>query len=824
MSNQRLLMAGSSAAVLLALSTVAASSHAFAADTAPADPSTSVDEIIVKARDKAGLLETRPNNTVFGLDKPLLETPRSASFVSDTTLQRYGIQTIDGLTKVSPGAYTASFYGVPGALNIRGTLAENYFRGFKRIENRGTYSTPIGAADQIQIVRGPPTPIYGSGKVGGMLNFIPKSGKNEGGYLSEPTAEVTATYGSYNKKNATAQLGLPVNFGPVTGGVYAYGEVEDSHSFYKGIYPRRQTGEISADFELGNGWSTAFGGMKYHSDGDVQTAGWNRLTQNLINNQTYTTGRDTTLKDSDGNGRMTLNEISCNSANPYYYDPTFNPLYIPYYNFYNTNAAHILDTGLGTTKLSPRTVYISPADFSKTDTNTLYFDLAKDLSPTSAIKAQLFYDDQENKRFVSYGYPSWVDSQVWEARLTYNFANDFMDGLVKAKSFIGASYRDFSGRRRESYNSGVIALDRRDIAHGATAADIIDSPFTTETGAGVLGLAWENDNKTDWTQQGVFFTTDILIGDKLNLMLGGRYDDYDVTSHDTGVLSYQASGEQKASKGKGTYTASATYKLPAGLMPYITYAKASALEMSQAGDVAASLVADPSDAWLSDSDLAEAGVKFQWFQGTLVGSLAGYRQNRTQLTGISGTPTGTRAKGVELEVRWLASENFSFTFSGNSQHTTVKGPDTSFQYIPAYTAGVPGSQAFGGTYVVWSFGGPSGLPGRGGDYDYTLIPKSVVSLYGAYTSDDYDWGKVGGTLGVTHVTKTAGTVRNAVTYPAYYVASASAYYEYGPYTVTGNIDNLFDKLYFTPDADSYANLGALPSKGREWRVTLARKF
>ena len=39
-----------------------------------------------------------------------------------------------------------------------------------------------------------------------------------------------------------------------------------------------------------------------------------------------------------------------------------------------------------------------------------------------------------------------------------------------------------------------------------------------------------------------------------------------------------------------------------------------------------------------------------------------------------------------------------------------------------------------------------------------------------------------------------------------------------------NVDNLFDKLYFTPDADSYANLGALPSKGREWRVTLARKF
>ena len=127
------------------------------------------------------------------------------------------------------------------------SLAENYFRGFKRVENRGTYSTPIGAAEQIQVVRGPPTPIYGPGKVGGLLNFIPKSGKNEGGYLSEPTGEVTVTYGSYNKKNATAQVGLPANFGDVVGGVYLYGEAEDSHSYYKGIYPRRQTGEVSAD-------------------------------------------------------------------------------------------------------------------------------------------------------------------------------------------------------------------------------------------------------------------------------------------------------------------------------------------------------------------------------------------------------------------------------------------------------------------------------------------------------------------------------------------------------------------------------------------------
>lgn len=762
---------------------------------------TEVDAVVVTARDRnAGLLEKRPNDTVFGLDKPLVETPRSASFVSDLTLQRYGIETIDGLTAVSPGSYTASFYGVPGALNIRGTLAENYFRGFKRIENRGTYSTPIGAADQIQIVRGPPAPIYGPGKVGGMLNFIPKSGRGEGGYLAAPEGEVTATFGSYNRKNATAQLGMPVSVGSVLGGVRLYGEVEDSHSFYRGIYPRRQTGQISADFDLGEGWSTAMGAMLYRSQGDVQTAGWNRLTQDLIDNGTYVTGRDASLVDADGNGRLTPGEIG-------------GPLYLPWYGFPARDAAHTLDVGVGTTRLSPRTVYVSGADFSKTATNTVYFDVARKLSPDSEIKLQLFYDDLQNKRFVSYGYPARFDSRVWEARLTYQFANRLFDDAVTARSFVGASWRSLDGRRRESYNSGLIALDRRDLAFGATPTDTIASVYTD------AGMGWENDNRSDWRQAGLFFTTDVMIGQRLNLVLGGRYDDYEVTSEDVGVLSFTTPGVQSDAKGKATWSASASYKAPWGLMPYLSYAKAAALEMSQAGDVVPGLVADPSDGWLSDSDLAEAGVKFQLLKGALIGSVAGYRQNRTQLTGINATPVGTRAKGVELELRWLASERLSFTFAGNTQRTTIKGPDTSFQYIPAHTAGVPGVQGWGGSYVVWSFADV-----RPGDYDYSLIPKSVVSLYGAYNSRQHSWGRIFATLGVTSVTKTSGVVPGAVTYPAYAVANGSLAYAKGPYTATLNVDNLFDELYFTPVADTYANLAALPGKGREWRLTLSRRF
>ena len=77
---------------------------------------------------------------------------------------------------------------------------------------------------------------------------------------------------------------------------------------------------------------------------------------------------------------------------------------------------------------------------------------------------------------------------------------------------------------------------------------------------------------------------------------------------------------------------------------------------------------------------------------------------------------------------------------------------------------------------------------------------------------------------MTHASHTSGTLQNAVRYPAYSLVNASAFLEHGPWAATINIDNLFDKLYFTPDADVFANLGAVPGRGREWRLSLKRAF
>ena len=125
-------------------------------------------------------------------------------------------------------------------------------------------------------------------------------------------------------------------------------------------------------------------------------------------------------------------------------------------------------------------------------------------------------------------------------------------------------------------------------------------------------------------------------------------------------------------------------------------------------------------------------------------------------------------------------------------------------------------QGFGGAYVVYDF---SAL--RPGNYEDTLVPHAVISPYVTYTGDAGNWGA---SLGGTYVTQTAQTVPNPLLFPSYVTLNLSAFVRYGLWEGDVNVDNFANARYFTPDADTYANLGALPGVGRTWRITLKREF
>ncbi|MEZ5891576.1 MAG: Plug domain-containing protein [Parvularculaceae bacterium] len=97
-----------------------------------------IDEIIVRA-DPLELIELDASRAVMGLDLSYAEAPRSVNVVSDALIERFSIETVDDLAAFAPGTFTGSFFGVPGSMSLRGNRADTYFRGFKRVENPGTF-------------------------------------------------------------------------------------------------------------------------------------------------------------------------------------------------------------------------------------------------------------------------------------------------------------------------------------------------------------------------------------------------------------------------------------------------------------------------------------------------------------------------------------------------------------------------------------------------------------------------------------------------------------------------------------------------------------
>ena len=256
------------------------------------------DFVVSEVTDDLTILPSEPSDGAFGLDLTLLETPRSVTEVSADLIKSYGLRSVDDLVRLTPGAFTSSFFGIRGAMDIRGAAADNYFRGFRRIANPGAFNTIVRGAESLEVLRGPVSPLYGHGSVGGQLNYSPKTSKSETAkYITSPTGRVDATLGSYDQKLLAVEYGAPFTTpGGKQAGVYFFGEVEKSGSFYKGYAPTSELAQLAFDMDFSENTTLEFG-IQYQTSDSVQVPGWTRVTQELVDSGQYITGTPSALND-----------------------------------------------------------------------------------------------------------------------------------------------------------------------------------------------------------------------------------------------------------------------------------------------------------------------------------------------------------------------------------------------------------------------------------------------------------------------------------------------------------------------------------------------
>jgi outer membrane receptor protein involved in Fe transport len=529
-------------------------------------------------------LSNEPTASSFGFTKPPLETPRTVSFVSEEQLNLFGVSTVQDLVRVVPGVYTTTRYGLQGGINVRAVTADQYFRGMKRLSLQGHVRTVLSAMDSIEVVKGPPSPLYGMGRIGGYSNLIPKSSRAKTGkYLTDAKGFVQGTTGSYNKTEFQFGVGGPMGLGSKQGGYYVFGLVENSNSFIEQVDARQKFVQATTSID------DFIGPFRLEVGGQLQqsiTSGayMNRATQSLIDNGTYITGEPLVNLDVNADGGIGVLETyvaspvtgavsTSNQPLSQRITPTFNtdgslrftPIagiprnmfnYLQAHPEINCSMANYMRSGAvptfqnlpGTTRELPLGFVLNPCTTGKTEVNyrrngsfereqngkqnLIYVDLIYDANPDFTVKNQLFYDRLDTFKDSNLPYGEKQDIHAFEEKLTVTkrIPDEWLPGWLRINSLGSANYRDTRGNIR---SSGGDFDFRQDVMRGTGHLYSNTFFWNQLNDQSYLTGADDTTNRTSAIQEmGLGLLFDIDLGRKTNVVLGGRYDFADARSED----------------------------------------------------------------------------------------------------------------------------------------------------------------------------------------------------------------------------------------------------------------------------------------------------
>ena len=792
-----------------------------------------VEKIEVKG--SLGSLPGQDVESVFGFGKSILETPRSASTISQAQMERFNVTDIDELVAFAPGTFTQSFFGVAGSLDVRGTPGETYFRGVRRLDNPGNYPTPIGASSRIDIVRGPASPIYGPSKIGGYLNFNPKSARaSSGQYLETATGALSYTAGSWDKSILTAEVGGPAEVGGKEMGYYLYGELENSDSYYENTQTDQTVLQASFNIDITDNLRFEFGGMYHDYDGN-QVAGWNRLTQELVDNGTYITGTALPL-DTDGDGQISHEEYGAVNiaGNSFFYVPASaftddeagavniagnSFFYVPASAFTDDEATELMQLqNVGTTTLRGDQVLVAPDDQLGNEAITLYFDTIY-YSDNWEIRNQFFYDAYENINENAYGFSQFHDSWVIEDKVI--FATEYENDSLLAQFQFSPSlrYTDFKHGDDFTYEY----FNRRDLTMPSSALD--RRLLSTRSGKN-----FDNYDVGNYLNLGVAAMTDLTWDWGLNLVLGLRYDTIDIESTSRTDLLLGATGDETPEYAEETvngwsWNTSISYEFENGLIPYITLAEQATLVAGQGAEIGVGQLNQEGGSGAFDtSDLIEYGIKGSLLDDTLYFALSSFEQERTDFnTQNTVTNNTTNNKGTEFELRWVVNDNLVVSAGYTNIkviNLTARENGNQFGFLGAEDLVnlTDPSLVFGGNVIGLNLIGEgfANTDGRKAG-----IPENIYTLTATY---DFQNGYAAN-VSVIDVEEVASGFSASVMLPAYTLVNAGVSYQAEDWTFNLTVKNLTDERYFRSNfPDLFGSQIVLPELPRHWNARFTYKF
>ncbi len=674
-----------------------------------------VEEILVKGR----VLQSDQMNALK-IPTPIINVPQSLSIITDEDVRKKGFKEIGDIVKYTPGINTSLGEGHRDAVVFRGVRSTaDFFQDGVRDDVQ--YYRPLYNVEQVEVLRGPNALLFGRGGTGGVINRVSKKPVN-------------------GKEFKTVDLGYD-SFGASDIAVDLNTNLSDSVAFRLNVH--NDSLENHRDFYNGE----RFGinpTLSVALDADTDVI----LSYEYIDHERFI---DRGIPTANGEPVKALSDIVFGDKN----------------ENLNTVEASVLRASLDHkfSDSSKASLSVISSSFEKMYQNT--YANSYDLD-TNVVEMDGYHDPTNRDNLI-------VSGNLVNALNIGNMTHTILTGFETVKT------ENSNLRYNILWSSNDCSVSNYD-RETFNVTNPMD--FTTNAGGVATSLeytdscALKTSTETDISVSSFYIQDQIDVTDNLIVLLGGRYDKFDVKVDDVKNASSASRVDTEFSPRFGLI-----YKPQNNVSVYYSYSESFSPRSGEQYKKLTGGAPGTGETLKPDYyENSEIGVKFDLNKD--LSFTSAFFESESEIAGYDGssseyiTERGLSVEGFELELKGRVNDNLNVAFS----YSNIDGETSS-----------------------------GGKPKE--------IPDSTYSIWTTYDVSP----KLGWALGVVHQGESAVKDNNpTLLLPDYTRVDAAVYYELSNDTkLQLNLENLSDEVYFP---HSHSTHQVAVGESRNIRFSLRKDF
>lgn len=657
---------------------------------------------------------------------PIIDVPQSLSIITANQITNQGFDSVGDIINYIPGVTNSQGEGHRDSVVFRGVRSTSDFF-VDGVRDDVQYYRSLYNIDQVEILRGANALLFGRGGTGGLVNRVTKKGQIGEDFTGYKAA--IDTFGAFAAE-------IDSNFAASDTSAFRINAIYESLNNHRDFYDGdRIAFNPTVRFELSPSSTVD-------------------LSYEYIDNERFI-DRGIPINDLAGGDFQPVEAFE----NIVFGDPELNTA---------KAKAHILRATL-TQNFSDNFKGVFNAtysDFDKLYQNFYSQDLRSLTTDRTSgiVRLDGYVDTTQRKSF----------------NISGNLIGEYATGGIEHTIVTGIEYRGTSNNNDRfnpefPFGADGIGDDREDFIiarplnlSGGSGVDSDDNVFT------VTFTGLNDQTESDIKVFSAFIQDEIAVSDNFDIILGGRFDSFDMSTDDIGRNTYGLSRTDE----KFSPRAGLVFKPQENISVYGSYSQSflprtgeqfAGLRRSSPGSVQSDILSP------DEFENLEAGLKWDLIDGlSFTASVFKNESMRASRADINAD---------ETEVQGLSVDGFELQ---------LEGEVTDRLYVRAGYANLTGETSNGGV-----------TPRE--------LPKKTFSIWTNYRVTD----KFGFGLGATHQGEALTGNGSATFLPAFTRFDAAAYYDVNDtFRVQINVENLTDTLYFPSSHSTHQATVGVPLNAR----------